>query len=126
LHVFVPIKRQYDYNVTRQAAAAISRHVERLHPDKITTEWEVAKRRGKIFLDFNQNSRGKTVASVYSARPTPRASVSLPCLWQELENIYPADFTISNVPSRLDKTGDIWKDIIISKKNLGAALEALA
>jgi DNA primase len=66
------------------------------------------------------------VASVYSARPTTRASVSLPCMWEELANIYPADFTISSVPSRLAKTGDIWKDIFTSKKNLDAALEVLA
>ena len=94
LHVFVPVKREYDYDVTRRAAAAICRHVEALHPDRITTQWGVTKRRGKIFLDFNQNSRGKTVASVYSARPTPWAGVSLPFRWDELDKIYPEDFNI--------------------------------
>jgi bifunctional non-homologous end joining protein LigD len=116
LHVFVPIKRKYDYDVTRQAAAAISRHVEAQHPDKITTEWAVAKRRGKIFLDFNQNTRGKTVASVYSARPTPWAGVSLPFKWDELDGIYPADFNISNAPARLARSGDIWKNVIKDKR----------
>ena len=120
LHIFVPIKRKYDYDATRRAAATISRHVEAQHPEKLTTEWAVAKRRGKIFLDFNQNTRGKTVASVYSARPTPWAGVSLPFKWDELDGIYPADFNISNSPARLAKTGDIWADIMKSKRGLEA------
>jgi bifunctional non-homologous end joining protein LigD len=119
LHLFVPIKRKYDYDATRQAAATISRHVESQHPEKLTTEWAVAKRRGKIFLDFNQNTRGKTVASVYSARPTPWAGVSLPFRWEELDKIYPEDFNLSNAPARLAQTGDIWEDIMKSKRELG-------
>jgi bifunctional non-homologous end joining protein LigD len=125
LHLFVPVKREYDYDATRQAAAAISRHVEAQHPEKLTTEWAVAKRRGKIFLDFNQNTRGKTVASVYSARPTPWAGVSLPFRWEELENIYPEDFNISNAPARLKQTGDIWAGIMKDKRQLGGVSEKL-
>jgi bifunctional non-homologous end joining protein LigD len=83
----------------------------------------VAKRRGKIFLDFNQNSRGKTVASIYSARPTPWAGVSLPFKWNELENIYPTDFNIINTPARLKITGDIWVDIMKNKSDIQAILE---
>jgi bifunctional non-homologous end joining protein LigD len=123
LHVFVPLKRHYDYDFTRQAAAAISRHVESQHPDRITTEWLTAKRRGKIFLDFNQNTRGKTVASVYSARPTPWAGVSLPFRWEELEMIYPADFNIINAPARLAKVGDVWADIMKAKRDMPASLD---
>ena len=121
----MPIKRQYDYDATRQAAATISRHVESQHPEKLTTEWAVAKRRGKIFLDFNQNTRGKTVASVYSARPTPWAGVSLPFRWEELDKIYPEDFNISNAPARLAQTGDIWSDIMKNKRELGGVTEEL-
>lgn len=118
LHVFAPIKRHYDYDTTRQFAGTICRSVESQHPDKVTTEWTVAKRRGKIFLDFNQNMRGKTVASIYSARPTPWAGVSLPFKWEEIENIYPGDFNISNAPSRLAEVGDIWANIMKSKIEL--------
>jgi bifunctional non-homologous end joining protein LigD len=118
LHVFVPVKRNFDYDTTRHFAGTICRQVESRHPDKITTEWIVAKRRGKIFLDFNQNVRGKTLASVYSARPTPWAGVSLPFNWEELEAIYPGDFNISNAPSRLAKVGDLWANIMKSKKPL--------
>ncbi len=125
LHIFAPIKRKYDYDTTRRAAAAISRHVESKHPEKLTTEWAVAKRRGKIFLDFNQNTRGKTVASVYSARPTPWAGVSLPFRWEELDRIYPGDFNISNTPNRLAQTGDIWGDIMKNKRELGGITDDL-
>ena len=118
LHVFVPIKRRFDYDVIREFAGIISRQIESQHPDKITTEWDVAKRRGKIFLDFRQNVRGKTVASIYSARPTPWAGVSLPFRWEALEHVYPGDFNILNTPLRLAKIGDVWADIMKSKKPL--------
>ena len=85
----------------------------------------MAKRRGKIFLDFNQNTRGKTVASVYSARPTPWAGVSLPFRWEDLENIYPEDFNISNAPARLKQIGDIWADIMKDKRELGGIDDGL-
>ncbi|XUX00702.1 MAG: non-homologous end-joining DNA ligase [Dehalogenimonas sp.] len=118
LHLFTPIRRQFNYDVTRDFAGEISRLVESQHPSKTTTEWAVAKRRGKIFLDFRQNVRGKTVASVYSARPTPWAGVSLPVRWEELEHIYPGDFNILNVPPRLASVGDVWADIMEFKKPL--------
>jgi bifunctional non-homologous end joining protein LigD len=82
----------------------------------------VAKRRGRVFLDYNQNSRGKTVASVYSARPTPWAGVSLPFKWEELGGIYPADFNIANTPARLAGTGDIWDGIMKKKSDIAALL----
>jgi bifunctional non-homologous end joining protein LigD len=107
----------------RRAAATVSGYVAAQHPGRITTEWVVAKRQGKIFLDYNQNSRGKTVASVYSARPTPWAGVSLPFTWEEIPDIYPADFNIENVPARLAKTGDIWVDIMKKKSDMAALLE---
>jgi DNA primase len=65
------------------------------------------------------------VASVYSARPTPWAGVSLPFRWDELENIYPEDFNISNAPARLSQAGDIWADIMKNKKELGGVAEEL-
>jgi bifunctional non-homologous end joining protein LigD len=115
LHVFAPVKRRFDFDTLRRAAATICRHLESLHPEQITTEWAVAKRRGKVFLDFNQNTRGKTVASIYSPRPTAWASVSLPFTWEELAGIYPADFNITNAPARLARVGDLWADILRHK-----------
>ena len=60
---------------------------------------------GKIFLDYNQNARGKTLASIYSPRPSPEASISIPLRWDELGKVYPTDFTIMTVPDRLAETG---------------------
>ena len=69
-------------------------------------------------MDYNQNVRGKTLASVYSPRPTPKANVSTPLQWKELGKVYPSDFTILNVPERLAKLGDIWVDILEGRNDL--------
>jgi bifunctional non-homologous end joining protein LigD len=88
-------------------------------------EWSVDKRTGKIFFDHNQNSRGKTLASVYSARPHPTGAVSMPVRWDELGDIYPPDFTILTAPDRLrDVGGDLWAGILESKHDLAGLLEA--
>jgi bifunctional non-homologous end joining protein LigD len=89
-------------------------------------EWSVPKRTGKVFFDHNQNARGKTLASIYSPRPSPHAGVSMPVRWEELtEELYPTDFTILNVPDRLDRIGDLWAGILESKRDLGAVLQSM-
>lgn len=82
------------------------------YPQKITMEWDTRKRKGKVFFDHNQNARGKTIASIFSARPTISATVSMPLRWEKLQSIVPTDFTILNVPEVIRKTGDAWKDIL--------------
>jgi bifunctional non-homologous end joining protein LigD len=81
-------------------------------------EWSVAKRTGKVFFDHNQNARGKTLVSAYSPRSSPEASVSTPLLWEELDDVYPSDFTIANVPDRLARIGDPWRGILSAKHDL--------
>ena len=71
-------------------------------------EWTVSKRSGKIFLDHNQNVRGKNMASIYSLRPLAGAPVSTPLRWDELGEVYPTDFTIDTAPERVDDLGDLW------------------
>jgi bifunctional non-homologous end joining protein LigD len=122
LHVYVPILRHFDYDTVRAAASAIGAYLMREHPKDITMEWSVRKRKGKVFFDHNQNSRGKTLASAYSPRPSPEASVSLPVNWDELDDVYPTDFTILNVPDRLAEKGDPWKDVLKHKQDLGHLL----
>ncbi len=92
------------------------------HPKDVTMEWSVAKRTGKVFFDHNQNVRGKTLASVYSPRPSPEAAVSMPFRWDELKDVYPTDFTILTALNRLDQTGDLWKDILAHKHDLAGLL----
>ena len=120
IHVYVPIERKLDYTAVRAAAKTICQHVQKKHPSDITLEWSVEKRRGKVFLDFNQNVESKTLAAIYSPRPNPEASVSMPIKWEEIEKIYPTDFTIFNAPQRLEKTGDLWSGILDAKGDLAS------
>ncbi len=118
IHVYVPILRQFGFRAMRSAAETIGRQLLDKHPEDITMEWAVEKRTGKIFVDHNRNARGQTLASVYSPRPSPEAAVSMPLRWDELGKAYPTDFTILNSPQRLEKTGDLWADILDKKGDL--------
>jgi bifunctional non-homologous end joining protein LigD len=126
LHVYVPILRQIDYDAVRSACRTICDFLLRQHPRELTMEWSVEKRAGKVFLDHNQNARGKTLASVYSPRPLPEAAVSMPLRWDELGEIYPADFTILSAHDRLAQVGDLWAGILDAKHDLQALLEMAA
>src|SRR5262249_60161455 len=68
LHIYVPIVRTLDYHATHSISETLARYLEQQHPKHVTTEWAVDKRRGKVFADYNQNVRGKTLASIYSPR----------------------------------------------------------
>jgi bifunctional non-homologous end joining protein LigD len=124
LHVYVPILREFDYDTCRAAAETIGKFLLRAHPRDITMEWSTQKRTGKIFFDHGQNTKGKTLASIYSPRPVPWAGVSVPVRWDELRDVYPADFTILNACDRVDIVGDLWGDILGQKHDLRALLEA--
>lgn len=123
LHIYVPILRQLDYDAVRSLTETIGRFVVQGHPSEITMEWAVEKRRGRIFLDYNQNARGKTLAAPYSPRVAAEATVSMPLRWEELGEVYPTDFTILSAPGRLARIGDLWSGIVEAKVDLGALLE---
>ena len=118
LHVFVPVAPIYTYNQTRSFAEIIGRMLSRRNPDKITMEWNSSNRKGKVFFDYNQNAKGKTLASILSVRPTISASVSMPVKWRQLSDIQPIDFTLVNVPDILSATGDAWGNIYQKKQDL--------
>ncbi|MBV9324993.1 MAG: non-homologous end-joining DNA ligase [Chloroflexi bacterium] len=120
LHVLVPILREFDHDTVRRISAHICRYVLEHHPESVTMEWSVDRRRGKVFLDHNQNTRGKTLASPYSPRALPGAPVSMPVAWAELDDVYPTDFRIATVGARLADVGDIWSDLLECKNDLGA------
>jgi DNA primase len=90
----------------RRAALALGREVERRRPDLVTTKWWKEERGEKVFLDFNQNARDRTIASAYSVRPKPGAPVSAPLEWDELADVRPEDFTVATMPARFAKVGD--------------------
>jgi bifunctional non-homologous end joining protein LigD len=120
LHVFIPVAPIYGYNQTRTFAEIIGKMLSRRNPGKITMEWNSSNRKGKVFFDYNQNAKGKTLASIFSVRPTTSASVSMPVEWRELSDIQPADFTLVNVPEILlsAKGGNAWSTIYEKKQDL--------
>ncbi|MHB8816840.1 MAG: non-homologous end-joining DNA ligase, partial [Steroidobacteraceae bacterium] len=122
LHVFVPIERTVTFDTVRQLCEMVGRHVVKDHPKEVTVEWAVEKRTGKIFIDYNMNVRGKTLAAAYSPRGSPGAPVSMPLTWDELERGRPGDFTLGSVIARLEKTGDRWHDWGSTKQNLARIL----
>jgi bifunctional non-homologous end joining protein LigD len=124
LHIYVPIMRSIDYATVRALCEAIGRQLQKEHPNDITMDWAVVKRKGRVFYDHNMNARGKSLASIYSPRVAPEASVSTPITWEDLDSVYPTDFTIETVPSRISDRGDLWADILENKNDLEKLLSA--
>src|ERR671916_2861800 len=105
IHVNVRIEPRWTYPEVRRAALAIARDVERRAPSIATSKWWKEERHG-VFLDYNQNAKDRTVAAAYSVRPRPRATVSAPLSWDELDRCDPGDFTLATMPARFAEVGD--------------------
>ena len=110
LHVFAPIEPVHEFQDVRHAVIAAARELERRMPREVTTSWWKEERGEKVFVDFNQANRDRTMAGAYSPRALPHAPVSTPITWDELETVNPKDFTVQTVPARLAGTGDPWAD----------------
>lgn len=108
LHVFAPIEPVREFQDVRHAVIAAGRELERRMPAKVTTSWWKEERGERVFVDFNQANRDRTMAGAYSPRALPHAPVSTPITWDELETVDPRDFTVETVPQRLAETGDPW------------------
>jgi len=106
VHVNVRIEPRWDFLEVRRAALAMSRAVERAMPTLATTKWWKEERGDRVFLDYNQNARDRTVASAYSVRANPEGRVSCPLTWAELAEADPGDLTIATVPARFAAIGD--------------------
>jgi bifunctional non-homologous end joining protein LigD len=122
LHLYVPITRTLDYHATRSVSETLARFLVQQHPKEVTIDWAVDKRKGKVFLDHNQNLRGKTLASIYSPRVLPWAAVSMPLRWDEVGTVFPTDFTLLTAPDRLRQVGDLWATILDAKHDLAGLL----
>ncbi|MFI1989147.1 non-homologous end-joining DNA ligase [Actinoplanes sp. NPDC020271] len=106
VHIYVRIAPRWDFVQVRRAAIALAREVERRNPGGITTAWWKEERGQKVFLDFNQMARDRTIACAYSLRANQRATVSTPITWDELGQVEPDDFDLRTVPERIAKLGD--------------------
>ncbi|WP_406496759.1 non-homologous end-joining DNA ligase [Streptomyces sp. NBC_01604] len=111
LHVFVPIEPRWTFTQVRRAAIAVGREMERRMPDHVTIKWWKEERGRRIFLDYNQTARDRTIASAYSVRPRPHAPVSAPLRWEEVGEAHPPDFDIASMPARFAELGDVHADM---------------
>jgi DNA ligase D-like protein (predicted polymerase) len=125
IHVNVRIEPRWTFPEVRRAALALARDVERRAPDLATSKWWKEERHG-VFLDYNQNAKDRTVASVYSVRPTPDARVSMPLRWEDVPDVEPEDFTLATVPDLYAKHGDPGEGIDDSRGSLEALLDLSA
>ncbi len=117
LHIFIPLNPIYEYSQIRKFLKTISCVLLKLKPDLVTINWRKQKRKGKIYIDYRQNGRSKTIPAPYSLRPTPGATVSAPLNWSELNSrLNPENFTIASITSRLKK--NLWQDILILNQKL--------
>jgi DNA ligase D len=112
MHIYVRIQPRWGFGDVRRAALAFAREVERRAPDDVTTTWWRKDREpGKLFVDYNQNARDHTIASAYSVRGVPEATVSTPITWDEVDQVMPQDCTIATVPRRFAALGDLHKGL---------------
>jgi DNA ligase D len=111
IHVLVRIRPEWDFIDVRHAVIALGREVERRLPDKATTAWWKEERGERVFLDYNQAARDRTIASAWSVRGTPRATVSMPLTWEQLPTVDPNDFDVLTAPGRLAEHGDALEGI---------------
>ena len=107
VHIYVRISPDFGFREVRRAALAFAREVERRAPEEVTTAWWKEERGAKIFVDFNQNAKDRTIAAAYSVRGFDYGPVSAPVTWAELPDVETADFTIATMPDRFARLGDV-------------------
>lgn len=117
IHVYIPIERGPTQKQVWTFSKSFAHAIAGQAPDLLTAIYKVAKRpKGRVLVDYNQNAWGRTLASIYSIRPRPLATVSTPVKWKELERgVKIEDFRIDNVPARVKRLGDLWKPLIEKK-----------
>lgn len=112
VHIFVPIEPRWTFTQARRATIALGRELERRLPDLVTVKWWKEERGQKIFVDYNQMARDRTIASAYSIRANARATVSTPVTWEELSDVEPDDFDVTTVPARFAAVGDLYAPLV--------------
>jgi DNA ligase D len=126
VHIYVRIAPRWTFTEVRHAAIAFGRELERRMPGQVTTAWWKEQRGARVFVDYNQNARDRTIASAYSIRPRPGAPVSAPLTWDELADVAPEDLTVATMPARFAAVGDRHAAIDDVAHSLEPLLEAYA
>jgi bifunctional non-homologous end joining protein LigD len=127
IHIYIPIEPHYTFEQVRKFVEVIAEWAARDNPGRVTSERTVSKRpKHSIYIDAHQNSRGQSLASVYSVRAFPHAPVSTPISSSELNAKLQADsWTIESLPKRLDRVGDLWADFWKNRQKIEAAVQHL-
>ncbi len=123
VHIYIRIEPRWTFTDVRHAAIAFARELERRRPGDVTAKWWKEERGARVFVDYNQNARDRTIASAYSLRPKPGAPVSAPVTWEELAEVEPEDFTLATVPARFARIGDPHEEIDAVAHSLEPLLE---
>ncbi|HET8737809.1 MAG TPA: DNA ligase D, partial [Pricia sp.] len=126
IHIYVPMGAQYTYEEVRNFIKLLCHFVEQRLPEIASLERRIKNREGKIYLDYLQNRRGHTIASVYSVRPLPKAPISAPIAWEELsDTLGPQQFSLKSFPKRLDRKGDLFAALSGNPVDMERALKNL-
>jgi len=126
LHIYIPLKAKYEYEIAKEFAHVIAEFTRELVPNITSIERTPAKRKKKVYLDYLQNRTGQTIAAPYSVRPRVHATVSTPLKWNELKKgLSPENFNIKNIHKRLAKTGDLFKGVVDKGADIKKALKNL-
>jgi bifunctional non-homologous end joining protein LigD len=114
VHVYIPIERGPSQKQVWTFSKSFAQALASQHSSILTAEYRIARRpKGRILVDYNQNAWGRTLASIYSVRPRPKATVSTPVTWREVERgVRIEDFTIRNIPARVSSLGDLWASLL--------------
>jgi len=125
LHIFIPLKPRWTFHQVTAALGYLARLVAGVYPQKTTTERSIPKRGQRVYLDYLQNVRGRSMAFPYSLRPLPGAPVSMPLTWEEVEqgDFTPADFNIHTARERLQTYGDLYQDFFTKPNDLEPLLK---
>src|SRR5262249_5211153 len=120
MHVFIPIKRRYSFEQTMEWSEKLAKEVASRNPKIATIERRIHEReKTQVYVDWQQNARGKSIAAPYSARPKPKATVSAPVTWEEVhEGFKMTDFTIETMPARIKDVGDLWENLLRTRQIL--------
>jgi len=127
MHIYLPCYHKYNYDLVRDFAKMLATVVHDFLPDSTTLERSLSKRKkNEIYIDYLQNSRGQTLASAYSVRPKPGATVSAPLEWKEVKHgLHPSKFTIKNIQGRVAKKGDLFKGVLEKGIEIPALMKQL-
>jgi bifunctional non-homologous end joining protein LigD len=126
MQIMVPLDGRHDFSDVRRFIGAVAELVHGADPETTTMEWEVSRRAGKVFLDVNMNREGANIAAAYSVRPEPCATVSTPFLWDELDRVEPAMFTMETIFDRIAEAGDPFLPVATEPgQSLDRALDEL-